>query len=160
MDIIIDNSKKRRRKKIIFITVGVLLVALLALSFRNSGERRYACSIDKFTIATVTKANFGEYIAIEGKAMPMKSIFLDAIEGGVIEKIWVEDGALVEKNQPLLELSNTNLQLDIRDGKRLCMNSWIGCKQQKLITKKIEQTYFCSFLILIFNIWRPKKICK
>jgi HlyD family secretion protein len=113
MDIAIDNTKKRRRQKYIAIAAGLVLLALLYMSFRHSGERRFTSSIDKFTIATVTRANFGEYIAIEGKAMPMKSIFLDAIEGGVIEKILVEDGALVEKDQPLIELSNTNIQLDI-----------------------------------------------
>ncbi len=113
MDIIIDNSKKRKRQKLIAIGAGIVVVLVLVFSFKDSGQRKYTSSIDKFTIATVTQAIFNDYIAIEGKALPMKSIFLDAIEGGVIEKVLVEDGELVVRNQPLIELSNTNLQLDI-----------------------------------------------
>ena len=40
-------------------------------------------------------------------------MFLDAVEGGRVEEIFVESGTIVEQGQPILRLSNTNMLLDI-----------------------------------------------
>lgn len=45
--------------------------------------------------------------------MPVTSIYLDAIEGGRVEEKYVEDGAMMKQGQPILKLSNTNLQLSL-----------------------------------------------
>nr|MDC2856412.1 biotin/lipoyl-binding protein [Ningiella sp. W23] len=45
--------------------------------------------------------------------MPKTSIYLDTIAGGQVEERLVEQGEYVEKGQPLVRLSNTNLQLDV-----------------------------------------------
>jgi len=44
---------------------------------------------------------------------PERTVYLDAIEGGRVEAVLVEDGTHVEAGQPLIELSNTQLQLDV-----------------------------------------------
>ncbi|MDQ3072598.1 MAG: efflux RND transporter periplasmic adaptor subunit, partial [Bacteroidota bacterium] len=49
---------------------------------------------------------------VEGAIMPQKTVFLDAVEGGVAEKIYVEDGNDVTAGDVLLTLSNSGLQLD------------------------------------------------
>jgi len=56
---------------------------------------------------------FKDAIPIRGNITPKKTIYLDAIEGGRVEKILVEEGVMVTAGQPLLELSNTSLQLDV-----------------------------------------------
>jgi HlyD family secretion protein len=45
--------------------------------------------------------------------LPVTSIYLDATEGGRVEEKYVEDGAIMKKGQPILKLSNTNLQLSL-----------------------------------------------
>jgi HlyD family secretion protein len=45
--------------------------------------------------------------------VPKTSIYLDTIAGGQVEERLVEQGEYVEKGQPLVRLSNTNLQLDV-----------------------------------------------
>ena len=50
---------------------------------------------------------------MRGNVMPSKSVFLDAIEGGRIEEVLVEEGAMVKKGDKLIVLSNTSLQLDV-----------------------------------------------
>jgi HlyD family secretion protein len=64
-------------------------------------------------ISEVTKGNFQEFIPINGVVLPIQTIYLDALEGGRVEELYVEDGAVVAKNQPLLKLSNTDLELDL-----------------------------------------------
>jgi HlyD family secretion protein len=44
---------------------------------------------------------------------PLNSVFLDAIGGGVIDEIFVEEGSFVEAGQPLLQFNNTDLQLNV-----------------------------------------------
>jgi len=65
------------------------------------------------TISTVTKEPFREYIPITGQVRPLLSIYLDAVEGGQVAKIYKEAGSLIKKGEPILKLENTNLLLDI-----------------------------------------------
>src|SRR5690606_18413471 len=41
------------------------------------------------------------------------TIYLDATEGGRVEEKYVEDGAMMTKGQPILRLSNTDLELSL-----------------------------------------------
>jgi HlyD family secretion protein len=45
--------------------------------------------------------------------MPITSIYLDASEGGRVEEKYVEDGAVLQKGDPILKLSNTDLELNL-----------------------------------------------
>jgi HlyD family secretion protein len=45
--------------------------------------------------------------------LPQTTIYLDAIEGGRVEEKLVEDGSMVAKGQPILRLSNTDLELSL-----------------------------------------------
>jgi HlyD family secretion protein len=45
--------------------------------------------------------------------VPRSTVYLDAIEGGRVERVLIEDGALVEAGDPIAVLSNTNLQLEV-----------------------------------------------
>src|SRR5690606_15877721 len=65
------------------------------------------------TISTVSEGVFLDFVPVRGSVMPLKTVYLDAIEGGRVEKRLVEEGSLVEAGQPILELSNTSLQLDV-----------------------------------------------
>ena len=45
--------------------------------------------------------------------MPLSSIYLDALEGGRVEEIFAEDGSVLKKGDPILRLSNTDLELSL-----------------------------------------------
>jgi HlyD family secretion protein len=68
---------------------------------------------EKLTISEVTYGPFQEYIVEQGAVMPLTTIYLDAIEGGRVEEVFVEQGAQVQKGDPILRLSNANLQLNV-----------------------------------------------
>ena len=54
---------------------------------------------------------FQEIIPVNGVVLPLTTIYLDAVEGGRVEEKYVDDGAMMKKGQPILKLSNTDLQL-------------------------------------------------
>src|SRR5437762_643130 len=45
--------------------------------------------------------------------MTHTTIYLDAVEGGRVEDKYVEDGAMVKKDQAILRLSNTDIELSL-----------------------------------------------
>ena len=65
---------------------------------------------------------FQEFIPITGIVEPIKTVFIDAVEGGKIEEIFVEDGAMLSKGQKIMQLSNPNLQLSYLQQEGQIMN--------------------------------------
>ena len=108
------KKKKWSKKRILTIAAVVAVVALIGLSYYfTSGKSRLNVDIERITISEVKKGSFQEFIPVNGIVLPVTTIYLDAIEGGRVEEKYVEDGAVVRKDQPLLRLSNTDLELSL-----------------------------------------------
>jgi len=88
----------------------LLLVYLVASSTGGSTLR---VEPDRLTIADVKKGPFQEFIPVIGQVLPLKVNYLDAVEGGRVEEIYIRDGKMVTEGDRILRLSNTNLLLDI-----------------------------------------------
>ena len=67
----------------------------------------------RIIVSPVTVGTFEDFIPLRGRLVPRSTVFLDAIEGGRVEEVLVEDGALVEAGDLIAVLSNTNLQLEV-----------------------------------------------
>lgn len=67
----------------------------------------------KLRISEVRYALLDDYIPIRGRVAPSRTVYLDAIEGGRVEEILIEEGAEVTTGEVIARLSNTNLQLDV-----------------------------------------------
>ena len=113
MDRIIEK-KKWPAKKIITIAGITALVALIAFSYYfTSGKSKLNVDTERITISEIKKGTFQEFIPVNGVVLPLTTIYLDAVEGGRVEEKFVEDGAVMKKGQPILRLSNTDLQLGL-----------------------------------------------
>jgi HlyD family secretion protein len=108
-------EKKRWTKKKIYSIAGIAaLILLIAGSiFFTSGKSKLNVDTERITISTVNKGTFQEFIPVNGTVQPRATIYLDALEGGRVEEKYVEDGAFVKKDQPILRLSNTDLELSL-----------------------------------------------
>jgi HlyD family secretion protein len=108
------EKKKWSSKKLLTIGGVVALVALLAGSYYfTQGASRLNIDPDRITISEITKGIFQETIPVNGIVLPVTTIYLDATEGGRVEEKYVEDGAMMTKGQPILRLSNTDLELSL-----------------------------------------------
>jgi HlyD family secretion protein len=90
---------------VIVLAVIVFIMSDSSTSFTLDGQR--------IRTAEVSYGMYEDYIPLRASVEPERTVFLDAIEGGRVEAILVEEGAFVEKGQPLIDLSNTTLQLDV-----------------------------------------------
>ena len=109
MDKLLDK-KKGIQKKHIFWGIGVLfvifLIFLIVLEDRTSTFRT---DEDRLTISTVEDGMFNDYITVIGKVEPISTIFLDAVEGGTVKELLIEEGSMVKKGDVILRLENKQL---------------------------------------------------
>lgn len=111
MDRVIDQREKRWWY---WIAGAAVVLALAWLLFSGAGsDKAYTVDGQRLSIATVEKGIFQDYIPLRAAVEPLKTVYLDAIEGGRVERVLVEEGAIVQQGDALLELSNTTLQLDV-----------------------------------------------
>lgn len=94
---------------------GIAAVILLigASVYLTSGKSKLNVATDRITISEIKEGPFKEFIPVNGVVLPVTTIYLDAMEGGRVEEKFVEDGAMMKKDQPILRLSNTDLELQL-----------------------------------------------
>jgi HlyD family secretion protein len=66
---------------------------------------------DRLSIATAESGTFEDFLPLRARVTPLVTVYLDAVEGGRVEKKLVEDGAHVTQGELLAVLSNAELQL-------------------------------------------------
>lgn len=112
-----DRKIEKKRwppRKIGVVAAGGAFVLFVSYNFIFGDKgSRLNVETDRLTISTVTKGLFQEYIPVSGTILPFETFYLDAIEGGRVDKIYLEAGSDVKKGDPILRLANTNLQLDV-----------------------------------------------
>ncbi|MYA67197.1 MAG: efflux RND transporter periplasmic adaptor subunit [Gammaproteobacteria bacterium] len=87
---------------------GWYLYQLLA----DASIRTYRVPQEQLIISDVEYGAFEDLIPIRGTIQPFESVFLDAVIGGVVEEVFVEEGSFVEAGTPLVQLTNTSVRLN------------------------------------------------
>ena len=112
-----DRIIKKKRwtpKKIALIGGGVVVAALIAyVVVSTSGRSRLNVEMERMSIAEAKTSTFREFIPVTGIVQPISTIFLDLQEGGRVEEIFVEDGAVMKGGQPILKLGNPDMETQI-----------------------------------------------
>ncbi|GAP42311.1 multidrug efflux pump subunit AcrA [Lentimicrobium saccharophilum] len=115
MDRIIE--KKRWTPGRIAAIAGIVMLVILVLwvfVFRDNRSRLYV-EYNQLSIAAVEKSRFQEFIPVDGIVFPRNTVYIDAVQGGIVEEIYVEDGAILKRGDPILKLSNANMELSYMD---------------------------------------------
>jgi len=113
MDIPLEK-KRFTTQRILLIAGGVALLSLIVFVIISStGASKLNVERERITISQATQGVFQENIPVNGIVMPITTIYLDAIEGGRVEEKFVEDGAMMKQGEPILRLSNTDLELSL-----------------------------------------------
>ncbi|HWV73877.1 MAG TPA: HlyD family efflux transporter periplasmic adaptor subunit [Pseudosphingobacterium sp.] len=107
--------KKKWNNKRIATVVGIVGIGALIFSsyYFTSGKSKLNVDAERITISEVSEGPFREFIPVNGMVMPISTIYLDASEGGRVEERFVEDGAIMKKGDPIMRLSNTDLELSL-----------------------------------------------
>lgn len=133
MDKVIEKKKGLRPKHLVWAVVALVLGFLLYKVVFNTSGSTFRAEKDKITISTVEDGLFNDYITVIGQVEPITTIYLDAIEGGQVEKRFIEEGAMVKKGDIILQLVDRRLYQDI-----LTSESNLAQKENDLRTTRID----------------------
>ena len=106
-------EQKPRRPLLIGATVAAGIVLLVVLFATMDTSTSFTLDGQRIRTAEVATGVYEDFIPLRAAVEPERTVYLDAIEGGRVEAIFVEEGSFVEEGQPLIDLSNTSLQLDV-----------------------------------------------
>ena len=113
MDRVIAKKKWSKKRILTIASIAAIVLLITASYYFTSGKSRLNVDTERITISEVKKGSFKEFIPVNGIVLPVTTIYLDAIEGGRVEEKFVDDGAIMKKDQPILRLSNTDLELSL-----------------------------------------------
>jgi HlyD family secretion protein len=113
MDRQIEKKKWPPRKIAAVAGAAVFVLAVLYLFLFQFNESTLNVETERITVSTVAKGPFLEFIPQQGTVTPINRYSLETTEGGRVEKRFLEAGAMVKAGDPIVQLVNTNLLLDI-----------------------------------------------
>ena len=142
MDKIIEKKTGWRAaftKKALPWWLGALLLVFVIYLIARPNNKTLRVDKDTVTISSAVKGEFNDYIRISGRVQPMTTIQLSPQEGGIVEKILIEEGSPVKGGDAILILNNDNLDLQILNSEaelaekeNILRNTQIQMEQQKL----------------------------
>ena len=111
-----DVKKKKKIRRILYGTVGVLVIILISLGV--SRLKPAAPSVDRATvwIDTVKKGPMLRQVRGSGTLVPEEIRWIPATTQGRVESILLRPGAQVRPNTVILELSNPDLENAVKEG--------------------------------------------
>lgn len=117
---------------------GVVVLFVLWLLVRDN-QSVLRVNSQTLSMGQVTRGEFNDYIRVTGQVMPMTTIQISPLEGGVVETIVAEEGSKVKKGDVILILNNESLDLqilnaeaDLAEKENILRNTMISMEQQKL----------------------------
>jgi HlyD family secretion protein len=113
MDRQLEKKRGITRKNIWYILFGALMITVVAVIIFGDKSSKYNVDVSRITIEEVKWDVFQDYITVQGTVEPITTVYLDAVEGGRVEEILIEEGNMVKKGDVILRLSNDNLLLEI-----------------------------------------------
>jgi HlyD family secretion protein len=120
--------------KIAVAAATLVVVAMLTLKIvAGTGVRTLRAPVEQLTLTLVESGIFHDLVALHASAIPRETLYVDAIDGGRVDRVLVEPGDMVREGQPIIELSNTNLALQVIQQESQ-LNQAISQLQQNEIT--------------------------
>lgn len=143
--------KKWYVKYRIHMVAGVLAAGLIALMIKMwTGPKVLRVNLDSIQIADVEQDEFSEYVNADGTLQPIQSIKIYTREGGYVERVLRQDGAIVDKGDTILIMSDPELERTIesereswRRQNRSYRTSTIEMEQRRLtLSQSMLQTQY------------------
>jgi HlyD family secretion protein len=140
---------------IVIVLIAITLVAIRLVA--GAGGKTLRMPLAQVRIATVERGVFRDLIPLNARVTPRETVYIDAVDGGRVDRVYVEAGDMVEEGQPMIELSNTNLALQVIQQESQ-LNQAISQLQQNEISLEQNQLANDAALALTdYNILRLQR---
>jgi len=116
--------------------VAVVAMAMLSSSF---GLFSYSISKQKLIIKDVDFGVFEDFISASATVEPINTVLVNVIEGGMVQEILCEDGAMVEKGQQLARIVNPNVSLNYMTQETSIVEQMNNLRNTQLIIENTQR---------------------
>jgi len=157
MDKIISKKKWFEKKEFWFLSGTILLVLGLYLAIFANSHRTATVKLENVEIASVSNGIFQDYISASAKVEPIRTIYLDVEEGGRVQKLFVEEGVMVKEGQPLLLLTNSDLNLRIMNSEASLAEQTTRMRDTRLAMEQQNISLKNQLVELKFKIQKQKR---
>ncbi|MDR2912709.1 MAG: HlyD family efflux transporter periplasmic adaptor subunit [Alistipes sp.] len=143
MDKVLEKKRGLRTKHIPYLAGGAAVV--LAVGWLVFGNHASKMRVDgeRVTVSNVTRGEFNDYVRINAQVLPINTVQLSALEGGMVAERLVEEGSMVRAGEVVIRLTNPALNLQILESEtRLAeqenylRNTQVTMQQEKLILQQ------------------------
>ncbi|MDE5809393.1 MAG: efflux RND transporter periplasmic adaptor subunit [Muribaculaceae bacterium] len=115
MDIEIKQKNQLLKKYGWIAAIGVVLIIAIVYAIISAGTTSHKTDINAITIGEVSRGLFNDNIRLTGKVETGTSVQISALETGIVESRFFEEGAIVNAGDIILTLRNPNLRQQILD---------------------------------------------
>ena len=116
------STKKSMIKKLLYIIIPIILIAIIVLKLKSNKEitKEKVYTYDKsqpilVEVDTVQTGVYNDVITYSGTFEPNKEVKISAEGQGKVNSIFVELGTFVKKGEPLIQLDNSLLKLQLQN---------------------------------------------
>ncbi|SMG29340.1 efflux RND transporter periplasmic adaptor subunit [Sphingobacterium psychroaquaticum] len=109
-----DTTVPRKNRKKQYIALSLLAFFLLAALGIYLANRPRTLHVKRAEILVkkVKKDNFEDFVVFQAQVDPLHSLLVNVIEGGSVQELYVENGAMVTQGTPLARLYNPNTEFN------------------------------------------------
>ena len=100
------------RRRAVVLAVAAVVAALLIWRMLPAAGSTDIAAADIET-GQIERAPFADYLPVRATVAPRVTTLVGVLSGGQVEKLLVQDGAMVTEGQPLATLANPSLKLDV-----------------------------------------------
>ncbi|MEO8313388.1 MAG: HlyD family efflux transporter periplasmic adaptor subunit [Pseudomonadota bacterium] len=105
--------RRKRWQRFLASGVALLLFGFATWVLLGPAQRTLRMPLASVSTATVQRGVYHDFIPLRGEVVPRDTVYLDALEGGIVTRVLVRDGDRVKQGEPLVEFGNTGLELDV-----------------------------------------------
>ena len=120
-----------------YLMAAVAFVAFMIYVMTLSvGPRKQRIDTESIQIADVETGRFMEYVDVEGLVQPILTIQVNTKEGGFVDRIVAEEGAMLEQGDTILTLVNPELTRQINDKRDEFEKQMVNYRNQEINMKQ------------------------
>ncbi|MCK5137923.1 MAG: HlyD family efflux transporter periplasmic adaptor subunit [Bacteroidales bacterium] len=152
MDRKIEKKGWLSRKTIWYIVFAALMLAVFGIIIFGDKSSKYNVDVSRITIEEVKRDVFQDYITVQGTVEPITTIYLDAVEGGRVEEILIEEGNMVKRGDVIIRISNDNLLLEITNNEAQVVRAINELRTARLQMDQTRLNYKQQIINLNINV--------
>ena len=110
--VVATHRLSARQRRVTIAALAIVLAAALIWHFlpASGSSNVVAANIE---MGVVTRAPFEDYLPVRATVTPAATTIVGTVAGGQVERLMVQDGAMVAAGQSLATLNNPDLKLDV-----------------------------------------------